>query len=574
MEGKPDRTMEAKWNQELRVQPQDRNQVISLTGGAELLYAGVGQLSAGEIHFYLNEIPVAQGKRRFELEPDRMCAENNVRLTSPEIAGKVEALQVWFRRAKPLATDRSARKDAPKNPANIMGSRPLADVQAGASTPLPKRRFHVTGRLLQAKILMRDTRAEVDELILSDHVELIEVRTAKPDEKPVIIRGECIHVQAASQPHTTVGVKGKPAYFEGRGLTLTGTNLNLNRGTNRLWIDGGGWMDLPPMKRDLQGRPTNSSEPLRVYWNDGMSFDGRTAAFKGKVRAVSRLQQLRTEMLQASFDRMVRFGQVEKLDNRKDPYNIHEIRCQGEVWMQSQTYEQGKRQSFEQVETQSLIINNSTGELSATGPGYVESRQLGAAGMDQFVESSGMLTAQKQPVADASDPSKKDQLYYLKVRFQGGIRGNIHQREITFHGQVLTVFGPIEAWDDTLPEDNPDKLGPKAARMTTDALTVRQMPSPIDKKKTSIELQTDGNTCIESRLYTALCSRLAYDQRKGQVILQGDGRTRARLFRQETIGGPRESFQGQEILFWPDTGEARITGAGVQQINLPPGKIN
>ena len=56
---RPDQQLEALWKDKLRVFPDEQNQVISLTGGAELKFPGVGQLQAREIFFWLLEAPPA-----------------------------------------------------------------------------------------------------------------------------------------------------------------------------------------------------------------------------------------------------------------------------------------------------------------------------------------------------------------------------------------------------------------------------------------------------------------------------------------------------------------------------------
>ena len=78
----------------------------------------------------------------------------------------------------------------------------------------------------------------------------------------------------ASQPHAAVTVSGSPAHFEGRGLGLTASNISLNRGNNRLWIDGPGQMDLPCSK--TSGQPLAAPGSLAVHWQQRMTFDGRT----------------------------------------------------------------------------------------------------------------------------------------------------------------------------------------------------------------------------------------------------------------------------------------------------------
>ena len=52
---RPDQQLEARWKDKLLVEPDNQQQRITLTGGAELNFPGVGQLQAREIFFWLAE---------------------------------------------------------------------------------------------------------------------------------------------------------------------------------------------------------------------------------------------------------------------------------------------------------------------------------------------------------------------------------------------------------------------------------------------------------------------------------------------------------------------------------------
>ena len=59
------------------------------------------------------------------------------------------------------------------------------------------------------------------------------------------ILGDRLELSDAAGPNAVATVTGQPAHCEARGLGLTGSNIHLDRGANRLWIDGTGQMDLP-----------------------------------------------------------------------------------------------------------------------------------------------------------------------------------------------------------------------------------------------------------------------------------------------------------------------------------------
>ena len=82
MDERPEEQLEARWNGQLQVRPHGENQVISLTGGAGLKSRGIGQLDAGEIHFWLLESKPQRPDDPSRLRPDRMLAREDVRVRS------------------------------------------------------------------------------------------------------------------------------------------------------------------------------------------------------------------------------------------------------------------------------------------------------------------------------------------------------------------------------------------------------------------------------------------------------------------------------------------------------------
>ncbi|MBN2022198.1 MAG: hypothetical protein JW809_05345 [Pirellulales bacterium] len=575
MDDRPDQAVEARWNRELRLQPHEKNQVLSLTGGAVLDYSGVGHMSANEIHFFMNEIPPKTKADRPTLAPDRMRADGDVQLDSPRLSGTVDELRVWFKpdpnapggfrpQVESSGGGASASAGAPRGPGpnapggDAPGSNPAAPGPGGPDSPpaanLPTNHFQLNGRVLEVEIALVGGRADVANLTVRDHVRLVETRTRSPDEQPIEIQGDRIEVQNASAPHAAASVTGRPAQFRGRGLGLFGANISLNYGTNKLWINGPGAMDLPPLARDLQGRPVRGGGPLRVDWQGRMDFDGRTAHFEKSVVAASQLQQLRTDALDASFRQMIRFSEAAE---RTDP-DVEVLTCQGGVRMDSRAFEGNELVSVESVETKDLSINNLTGAIHAAGPGWLQSTRKGAGPL-------GTVPGPNLAAIDSAAANPPDEITYLHVVFQGSITGDVHRHEVTFHDRVRAVFGPVPTWQSTLPDDDPDALGDRGAQLGCEHLTVVEMPSPTGGESAA-ELSAAGNARIEGRQFTAWGNQVTYDQRKGLLILKGDGPNDATLSYQTRVGGPETSVSGQEFYYWPAT--QRVSGSGLHSFEM------
>ena len=337
---RPDQQLEVRWNDQLLLRPQGQNQLLSLTGGAELKSQAINRLNADAIHFWLLEKP--QGPSQpVKLQPDRMLAIGHVKADSPQFSAVVDQLEAWFQQAAPLAGPAAKRAPAAAGagPPGGAGSQtppgPGATARqdaaaapspkAAAAAPAAKSHMEISGRLLRAEVLLSpDQKAgELSDLTVVNNVRFVETRTALADQRPALITGNWLKVTHANRPDAaTACVLGQPAHVEGRGLSLTGSNVNLDSGANRLWIDGPGRMDLP-MNRDLEGQQLKTPVNVRVDWQRKMHFDGRNAVFEHSVVASGPTQKLRTEVLEVQLQRPIRFADA-KMD-KMDQSQIEEI---------------------------------------------------------------------------------------------------------------------------------------------------------------------------------------------------------------------------------------------------------
>ena len=556
MADRPQQPVEVRWNEQLKILPDGQYHVISLTGGAELSFSVFGRLAAGEIYFWVSESPPAAKTGGDRFQPDRMLARRDVQLGSHRLSGEVEQLEVWFEQA-PQAQGETAENASARN------KEPAANGAADRRTQPPDRRtpalssqhFEIVGNLLRVR-LTRGEQMGLSELLIEDNVRLTETRTARPDEEPLLVSGDWIHVVDADSPHAAVTVTGQPAYFQGRGLGLTGSNINLDQGTNRLWIEGPGRMDLP-MDRDLDGRPIQDAGPLVIRWQNRMEFDGRTARFEKSVVAKARHQHLETETLEVGFKQPIRFADR---NTQSDP-QPEQIRCLGSTFMKNHSFDGQELASIMQIRVSDPTINLTSGELAAVGPGWVKTVYRGSP--DVLPARPGSpATAARSSAAD----SDSDGLSYLHVQFQESITGNLHRRTMSFHRQVRTVYGPVDSWEDTLEIDNPDALGPRGALLSCDRLSVTEMETPLDKRRT-MELETVGNTRVEGQTYAARANRMTYSQAKDLLILEGNGRADAELFRQQHVGGTTSTVSARKIHYRPGTNTLDVDGVRSAELN-------
>jgi len=625
-------TVQVRWTQALQLRPYQGQQVLSLLGDAEVVDSRIGRLAAQQIHLWLKQQRLADRSSGQQMViPDRLLAEGQVQLQHTQVTAMVDRLEVWFETAggaagpppvsQPVGV--SDRKEpgpwgimhhlqritpgnqtegpwwrvlAERTPAASIGllrsglpttwsedlgalgipassppARTPGDPQrmADAARPPMAQHFEVRSKLLRAQILLAGQQTELTELILEGDVFLSETQTAQPDQKPLVVTGDQIHVVDASRPYLALTVQGQPAHVEARGLGLNGPKINLHRGTNRLWIDGAGWMSLP-VDRHLDGRSSGRSDQIDVHWQQRMEFDGRSIRFEDAVLASSSCWQLRTDSLEVQMREPIVFTAPKSPNNPQ----LHRLICRSEVLLENRSWDAQGELSRDRVETADLTVDIISGDLTAGGPGSFCSVRRARKEVQPLSEKSfqGSETeGRKRRPSILGPEASATGLVFLSVAFQRTLVGNLHRREMTFADQVRTIYGPVRTWEEKISWSQQAALPPQVVFLTCDQLSAAELAIPPGGDR-FLELLAVGNTVIESAGYTARAHRLSYAENKGLVILEGDGRTDAELFSQDRIGAPRQRVAARKIYYWPATNHLSLDSASLLEVHQPEKK--
>ncbi|HIQ20851.1 MAG TPA: hypothetical protein EYH34_06410, partial [Planctomycetes bacterium] len=398
---------EARWKKRLQVRPSEGQQVLSLVGQAKLAYGQLGRLKAEEIHFWLTEKPPENGSRGVRIEPDRMLARGNVEISSAQLSGAVGELRVWFEPGREASGSGQPLVPVPREQAGGLAGSPVVPVASlaaseasgalepiaprapsrpgsgpgvpfrlpglwgevwraggvGAPGPLAAaRHYQITAGLLSVGLVMRGGKPELSRLDADGDVLFQATEAGGAERQPIMIRGDHVEVHQAMSPQATAAVRGRQVEFRGQGLTVWSTNINLDRGANRLWMDGPGRMELP-VDRDLEGRQLPEPVPLAVTWEERMTFDGRTVRFEQAVVARSGDQEIQTEALEVELKEPVRFNQPQ--GGQPQP---KQLRCLDRVRMVGQTHDAGGLVSRQEAELNNLVVDMVSGRVEAAGP--------------------------------------------------------------------------------------------------------------------------------------------------------------------------------------------------------------
>ncbi len=449
--------------------------------------------------------------------------------------------------------------------------------------------MEVSGRLLQAHVTLHDRQqGDLTDVTVIDRVHLQETQTAQPGDPPLVVTGDWLHATDANSPRAKVTVLGKPAHMEGRGMALTGPNIAIDCGANRLAMDGAGTLEQT-LYRDLENRPLSHPSTLRVDWHKAMTFDGRIAHFQDAVKVRGETQALETGSMDVGLEHRISFSdgqpqqslvQQSALQQRATVETIH---CGEGVYVVNQSLDAaGQQTSSDRIQLKDLDMNNITGEFHATGPGRLISVRRGSTqgfnmpGGPLAGPAAGGVPARAAAFAPGQPPAAAA-LECLDLRFMNSITGNKNRKDMTFHGQVRAAHAAAQSWNTKLDDDDPNRLGPQAFVLHSESLEVADM-TPVGGSGGNMEFQARDNVIAEGTIpsstpgaptnFTARCARLSYSQAKDQLIFEGDGRSDAELYRQNGEGTRLTPAKAAKIIYFPKTQE--VIGNGFRSLEMEP----
>ena len=582
------------WKKWLRVRPDGDGHVASVAGDAEVSFESQGRLAASEMHLWL-EIDQAAAETRparagaggvslAGVKPTRMLARGIVETDAPQLAARSDRLEIWFRHPKPVVAPRPAAPAAtaaatPPPPPSANPPPPPHEAPAAEAPEAADRgRIVASGALMRGLVDMKPEGPVVAEISLEDSVRLIEEPLAGQSEPQLVIEGDQLQVVRPTGFDARATVAGRPAKISGRGMELEGPLVEVDRGRNRMTVDGAGRMRLPVAGGGLglEALATGSTpavaspaasgpaEPLDVTWQGRMDFDGLTARFIDRVVTSSGEGRLEAGSLDVVLDRPFDFSQMAAGGSRGQA-DVARIACGSGVKIHNVSGTTDGSRSVERLYVRDLLIDRTTGNVLGNGPGRLENVRLGQA--PGFEAPSGLAgPGQPSPPPQA----KPDELTYLAVDFQKGLSGNLGRRVLEFQQRVEAIFGPVASWDDTLDPRDARGLQPRAVRISSDLLGVGQTPPLPGMRRGSMEMYATGNILVEGDTFTGRSSRLSWSESKDLIVFEGDGRSDAQLYRQERVGAPTSSASAGKIFYWRGLNRVDIQDArylDLDQIN-------
>ena len=314
---------------------------------------------------------------------------------------------------------------------------------------------------------------------------------------------------------------------------------------------------------------------VKIDWQKGMVFDGRKAHFQDSVNVIGDSQLLQTGWLDVCFQQPISFSDPRP----QQPPPVEKLICGDGVFVENRTIQAGQQVSYDRMQLKNLDLNNISGDFHGDGPGWLVSVRRG--GSQGFPCPAARSPAPAGPAAvrpvgfgpPSPRPPDPNQLTCIHLRFMKSITGNKLRKDIVFHGQVRAAYAPAPSWTTTLESDDPNRLGPQAVVLHCDNLEVDDMSPVSGSSGGNLELTALDNVIAEGTNFTGPARpqrRLTYTQIKDMLILEGDGRSPAELFRQEGGEGSfGRRFAAQKIPLLPQ--DQAVSADGMRAAEHEPG---
>lgn len=541
-----------------------------------------------------------ESDRSNRMRPKRLLALKNVAIVSPEMQGQAQRLEVWFEPAPVVATSQMDPLQAKKSrtqlvpavkqvPAQTISNSTNSTQQrivlgtTGSSDPVqvplappaedeassvsqenssskmsgkepsdpPQKTeredgpIEVVSDLIRVKVLTHaeQRQSEVSEVWTEGHV--IVRQTHGPEELPLHMTGDKLHVLNRSKDDQVMTLWGSPAHVRDRGSHIEGREIFLDRLQNQSRVNGAGLLQLP-VNRSLDGQELKEAKLLDVWWSEEMTFNGLNANFYGNVRAVLNNDGLRSNMRCEEMEVVLseRISFIESQSDRATgdtKAEVSRVYCKDGVEFDSYKYEESKLSEVRRGRFAEFEINQTTGDTSGQGPGWIKVWRRGR-GKRASLTPNASVKANRALKPDAAEWE------YMRIDFAGTADGNLKQKFNTFKDRVQIIYGPVER---SLMVIKLEDLPKDAGWMRCQSLRITQNEAKSDEDRGYIDLLALGNVELEGRSFNARADSISYDESKGLYTLRSQGRRKATIWRQLQVGGALSRADAQLMYFIP-----------------------
>lgn len=487
-----------------------QEKVLALNKDARIQISETESISSDRLHVWLEEIevPSADSKEaEFELTPYKMVATGHVEIDLPELHAKAHQTRTWISREPATTGSQPSTKPALDNPIKLF------DRSQNSGNPETLKRYIVTGELLNLDLYRSQSGLQIKGANMEGNLSFHQQPLPGQSRSALALHGERINLKRGLSGLAEITItgkerQGKPAWISYEGFELSGNSIRLDQQSNLVWIDGAG--ELVHLAQD-KPNPENAK---RITWEEQMAFTGSKFQLFGNVQSRFRMQSpqgetkeisLRCKVLDLYLNQRIDFQQP----HLSSPIQIRECRALDQVEIHRRTIDKNNQhRDLQHIRVEHLRYFPSDNRIVSDKQGSIRYTWV----------DDGSLPTIGKPLRDQGN------IQSLNVEFNKGVRGDLANLELSFHGKVQALLGSVPQWDSLLtPQEVKQNEG---VELNCDELSIANVSNTDDL---SIVISAIGNTHIAMAGYTAVANRVSYSQFKNNIVLEG-GRGDAQLW--------------------------------------------
>jgi lipopolysaccharide export system protein LptA len=459
---------------------------------------------------------------------------------------------------RPIPPASSPNPPAPAAPVAPIPPIGLPGKPAAAAKPeapgKSARPIDLSARVVEAHIIRTGEKNELDRLWTEGEVK-VRQEGAVPTDRGIDIKGDTLQLTRTPEGNVIV-VTGDLAELQLDKLFILGPEVNIDQAANKAWVNGTGLMQMES-DTNFQGTKLKEPVPLTIHWDKSMFFNGTFAEFHGGIQAVQEDARLACQTLVVELDRAVSLREEERRDTssakkeeRPKP-KVKQLVCDVSVRVEETVLKDDQLVKYQRIESPSLGVDNSAGEIRASGPGVVRIFQPGPV-------DNGSAAPGRAPAKPAQPAAQEMKL--TRVRYSGNLYANNKTYTASFYDNVEVVYLPT---DDQNLEPDVDKLPEGGMYIRSNQLSVYNRQGP---GKGGQEMTATGNVVVRANNFTARADVMHYNEAKDQVILEGKEGNLVSLYQREPNGTWKET-RAQKVIYSRKTGQFEFIGGRSVQGN-------
>ncbi|MDR1493836.1 MAG: hypothetical protein LBT05_14125 [Planctomycetaceae bacterium] len=606
------KTFKLTWNDQLKVLPDKNNTELTLVqiqGSPKVQVQGIGEAAADEVFLWCDtkkknkteqsasrDLPegnnrdldlktILMQKRVFLKTDNGECTTNELKITFQKPSENTDSTAATIQpiqRTSPItnAASGSASANARLSQLSIFGN----------GSDAAKSSYVIYADQIEMLASMVGKETLVEQIIMTKGVKLDERLVSGNVGEPIHLSGVKVHIRKPNSPDMSAtifgdaNITGGHAMFIGRGVTLMGANINVNRAKNLFWVDGQGRLEISSQAvagtsasgktsnslnnnfaklfgANAQTTPANANKTILIDWRGSMEFDGQRLFFIKDVDVNYSLMAInKSERIEVYLTKPFRF--FEK-DDAND-VEAERIVVRGNIDVDRDAYDAAGQTSREHIKLTAIEIFPKTGSFKGLGPGHISSifnMKTSAANnlLSAGVASNNFLSANAKRSGVTSNGLK-----FLQCDFIGSAEGNYNTGQIIFREKVVTILCPAQTFRDVINVNNTRNVIANGMRLESNQLTLNQNKIALSAA-TTVEMKAEGNTRIEmthdNRYYIANADKIMFDQAKNLLTFIGNAYSDAVLSSATNMNAPTQRYaSAKRIELNLVTREGRVDG--------------